>query len=366
MWLIVPTPSGSCPSVQAAPDWITDLTSPLMAELARSAGLSGKLSPPTFWRRAWKRAPWIRRLCGRISEPSTAARGVKRWIASLRDIPASPSARRVAAAGRMILATCGPKSTESFRRYVPPSSFWRMSQGTLDLGLEPSLEISGDQATELRRLSSERRTWAHPISGNGCSSLQWQTAGAKDVDSAGGPNQPSLTRDIRENWATPTKSPQGGRFQYSMDGKGGMDTASQVEHWPTPTDKSGDQTVKNPTPGQTGGTTLGGAARFLFSLSDLEIPKPGPESLPSDPTSRRQWHTPKTPTGGGVASRKATGGGERKLEDQVQEAQTGKRLNPIFVFWLMGWNLDATYFGLLETALSLWRRRMRSALCGLL
>lgn len=43
------------------------------------------------------------------------------------------------------------------------------------------------------------------------------------------------------------------------------------------------------------------------------------------------------------------------------------RLNPVFVAWLMGWPLHALPgFGCSETACVHYRRRMRSALCGLL
>ena len=425
MWLIVP--SGSCPSAQAERAWIEDSTSPLMEELARSVGLNGKLSPPTSWRRAWKRAPWIQRLCGRISEPSTAARGVERWIASLRDTRASHSAMRVAAADRTIRATCGPRSTESFRRFVPPSSFWKTSQGMLGLGLEQSLEISEDQGTDLRRLSSERRKWAHPTNGNGCSSWhtatamdsedagsvargdglllmarQWPTAAARDgkspnmmsYEERGGGKKGEQLPNFVNQWATPTEddmsnvtasrdykslAPDVSRWKtphgLSQHEEGG-EFAKEAEKWPTATATNAplayDQSTFNgkyarKVDGRKHQTDLQISASH-FSPPDQETSKNGRTSSPRGPTSPRQWTTPTTADQeGSTAGTTERGGGRSLRKDATNFPQTeSKRLNPIFVFWLMGWDLDAICFGSPATASSHYRQRMRSALCGLL
>jgi hypothetical protein len=65
-----------------------------------------------------------------------------------------------------------------------------------------------------------------------------------------------------------------------------------------------------------------------FSLPAPETPTLGEPSSPDAPTSRRQ-------------------------------------LNPEFVEWLMGWPEGWTAFACSETALCLWRQRMRSALSGM-
>ena len=58
--------------------------------------------------------------------------------------------------------------------------------------------------------------------------------------------------------------------------------------------------------------------------------------------ARKQWPTPKKPSGGGQIERTTPGGGIRKLEDKVSQSigkNTGQ-LNPTWVAWLMGWPLN--------------------------
>lgn len=61
-------------------------------------------------------------------------------------------------------------------------------------------------------------------------------------------------------------------------------------------------------------------------------------------STRRTWLTPKTPTGGGQMERKTSGGGLRKLEDQIsrEHGQNTGQLNPDWVEWLMGWPIKWT------------------------
>lgn len=55
--------------------------------------------------------------------------------------------------------------------------------------------------------------------------------------------------------------------------QGAEDLQTAVDRWPTPTAKSEAQTAQNPTPGQTGGTTLAGAAEQLWQtpVSDDQV-----------------------------------------------------------------------------------------------
>lgn len=226
MWILPRSPFfPSAPEEEgstSASGWRSDL-------LASSASLNGTHSPSASWSRRWKRAPWLQHLSGRISEPSMASRGVERWIASLRDTLANRSAKPEAVVARMMNDTCGPKFTEWCRRYVPPSSFWRTSQGMLDLGLEESSEISEQQATELRRLSSGLRMWAHRTNGRGYSSSPWKTP-------TGGTTLPGAA----EVWATPTSHP---RSHDPREVDHGVQLANQVDQWATPMDPSGGRTL---------------------------------------------------------------------------------------------------------------------------
>lgn len=80
MWILpVSTSWRSAPAVEDS----TSASSSRFQMLASSAGLNGTLSPAVSWYKRWKRTPWLRRLYGRICEPSTADSGVALWISSL-------------------------------------------------------------------------------------------------------------------------------------------------------------------------------------------------------------------------------------------------------------------------------------------
>lgn len=288
MWVYVPNcePCPSVPVVQGskkASDW------PFPA-LERCAGLSGKPSARQSWYRAWKRDSWLRRLCGQISEPSTASRGVERWISSLRGIPASRSRRPDLDVARTIHGTCGPTFIELSKRYVLPSSFWRMSEGMLDLGLEPSSEISKAQATELRRLSLQRRKWAQATSGNGCSSSEWATAtGHPRTHSPRNVDHGEQLANQVDQWQTPASDSfrsRGGDRKDEM----GMD--QEARHWKTPHGMANeDKTGKK-----------GGAGGGEFAKQANQWGTPGVHNSPdASPNSSREsdlreqvkmWATP--------------------------------------------------------------------------
>lgn len=444
MWIYVPD-CEPCRSVQEAAGLKRASSWPFPA-LERCAGLSGKLSVRQSWYRAWKRDSWLRHLCGVISEPSTASHGVERWISSLRATHASHLAKRVQGAVRTILDTCGPTFIELSRRYVLPLSFWKTSQGTLDLGLEPSSEISNLQATELRRLSSQRRKWAQAINGNGCLSLAaWRTPcsqgstktdeslGQVDLDGQvsnwptpdGGMSNEDKTGKVggagggefakqANQWATPRgmdRAPSnvemengdpkhrlecqvqlwpnpraedsesagrrhgrdvddtlmaksrswasstarvvkgGGPTTERKDGKSRLDMLDyQTEQWVAPsawpTATAGDANAsrnktsdRQPDSDHHDGTTLTDACRSFppvpTKLSD------GPKSSQSGQNSRQQWSTPQSmdsaniPNGNKAERQKK--GGCRNLSQDVAKGK--KRLNPMFVRWLMGWPL---------------------------
>jgi hypothetical protein len=67
----------------------------------------------------------------------------------------------------------------------------------------------------------------------------WPTPSARDHKS-GNASQETLEKnaqplnEMAQQWATPTKCPQGGRFHYATEGKGGMDIKSQAEAFSHP------------------------------------------------------------------------------------------------------------------------------------
>ena len=174
MWIVVPGHSASAPESEGS---ISESSWPFPA-LAQSVSWRGTHSPAKSWLTRWKRGGWIKRLCGRICEPSTAQHGVDAWISLLRVIPASPSLSQDSGKERTTSGTSGPKSIESLARYDQASSSWRTSQATFGWDSSESsltLPVSGSMRSGLLygRPMLEVATGAR-----GCSS--WATPTARD------------------------------------------------------------------------------------------------------------------------------------------------------------------------------------------
>ena len=131
MWINIP--STTSPYAQAEPD-STSAWNWLWDALAQFVGSNGKPSPANTWRRLWKRAAWLKRLCGRICEPSMAVLGVESWIASLRVTRASHSASPAIAVDQTILGTYGPMSIAVIGEVEPAIVFLENVPGHLSLG----------------------------------------------------------------------------------------------------------------------------------------------------------------------------------------------------------------------------------------
>ena len=192
---------------------------------------------PMRWpslQRAWKTKAWMKRLSGLTLPPSTASRGVARWIASLPVSRVSPSPSPASASHKTTPDGSGPTLQEYLAKYDPASSSWKTCQGSFLPDLET---FSG--------------TW--PRSGSMRDGVVFE--------------RPTLA---------PVKGANGGSA------------------WPTPTVKSEAQTAENPTPGQTGGTTLPGEAM--------------------------RWPTPRVTTSGMAPSQKeiAEGNPKKRLEVSAQ------------------------------------------------
>jgi len=120
--------------------------------------------------RAWKTKPWMKRLSGLTLEPSTAARGVTKWISSLPDTRANRSVSPADGVEPKILDICGLMYDESLKRLNPDGSFAKTCQATLDLGSGTSstpncaASDTGWNGTHLARLKLARH-----IGVNGCS-----------------------------------------------------------------------------------------------------------------------------------------------------------------------------------------------------
>ena len=137
MWLIIPEYSLSAPELRAL---TSGYTRPLVVE--QSVWWRGKPRAWKSWQRAWKMAPWIQRLFGRMPGPLTASLGVEQWISSLRDTPASPSAPQGSAKAQTTPDTSGLTSSGSSGKCVQGQLFLKTSKGTFDSDCLKSLKTS--------------------------------------------------------------------------------------------------------------------------------------------------------------------------------------------------------------------------------
>jgi len=333
MWINSPP----YPFVPAAQD-LTSASS-LCSQFAQSVGWSGKPSPSSTWLRRWKRVAWIKRLFGRTCEPSMAGRGVESWIASLRGIHARPSVSPASVVDKTILDTFGPTSIESLAKWNRQSCFSKMCPATCHLDSSRSPATLKTWVTKLRRDSLARKKLVLARNGNG-SSLWLSPKGSQGGPDNRAPRPSGGTGNLKSQTVTATRKlwstirasdgEKGGPNQSF--GAGGIPLPTQAVKvtrrlWATPRAEEGNQYNS-----QDKYVALSRQApkmvRELFSLPDPMRQMPGCRSL----TAPRSTHL---------------------------------QLNPRFVVWLMGWPRP-TGSGFSATEWSHFKRRMRSALYGLL
>lgn len=315
-WLYIP-PSTSSASVRAEPDSIS-ASSWHFQTLARSCWWRGKRGPSQHWYRRWKHVSWLRRLCGAMCEPSTAAHGAASWMASLAESRASLTASPENERAKVTNATSGPRPGASSSSLARGSSSSRTSAACSPhrTGKRQALSVYGETYSDLvTRLSSEslrRRKSARAMNVRECSSSAWPTPMAADSGEKVIPtSHQSGLIGAAANWSTPLPA--------------------QVSKWVTPTVNGNTNRKGSSKTSQDG---LHTQAVLRFSLLDHPISTVGEES-----------------------------------------SHIRRTLNPLFVEWLMGWPRGWTSLALMPpasndcacsaTALSAWKQRMRSALLQL-
>lgn len=389
MWLI--EPSTFSPSAPAAEDSTAGpnlLCKALATRLASSAALSGTLSPAKSWRGRWKRAEWLRSLCGRICEPSTAAHGVESWISSLQASRAKAIALPESDCLPTTNAICGRTRLESFGSFPKVESASVSSSKTSSALWSPiGKEIAkprydGCSATwprwgGMRNGVCFRRPPLVPVTGaSGCSSwptpdsnamndgqdpaenqarrerlkakhgngngagltlggavAMWPTARAEDSESAG--NHPGATDSLTgatSQWATPQAHDAGGgrsKKNWNDPRHGARCLVNEASNWPTP----------NATDDR---NTSGGRGKETNPTLRIRV--------------EQQWQTPEQ-----ACSLSSLLG--PPIPDGPTSSATRRRLNPQFVSWLMGWPVLAeSGFAFSETEWSTYKRRQLSAL----
>lgn len=220
---------------------------------------------PRSLSRAWKTAPWIRRLSGLSCSPSTADAGVTAWMSSLPVSPASPGARQVKVKAPRTTDGSGQPSKRLLATFDPGSCSWKTSRPSLFEADSPSSSLTLPLSVSMR----SQRLYEQPTSAlriNGSASSSWPTAAASDSRSSGrhttetGVMHPgtSLTDAMRGMWRTPD-APHGGgvRNRQASRGRGHQLTiAEQAEHWATPTAMDSEQAGGKGATGTTRGQSL--------------------------------------------------------------------------------------------------------------
>lgn len=405
MWLY--SPSSHCVPVEprstpASPELY------LGRKFARSCTLSGKLWPFRTWLHRWKRGGWMKRRSGALSTSFQIMAG-ESFAISLRNLLsdsrlvslASPGRTQGGRADRTTSDGFGQQSTGGFARFDRASSSWKTCQlllvGDLDLSREPwpargivlrgtcielpkralPSDASGSSwsrfyptpsATSYGSSQNEGQvphdrpsrgtpsldTWAR-LSGQAES---WPTPMASDSKGAGlfGDGTPNLSKTAAE-WPTP-KATEGSKGGGSY-GSGGEDLTTATRRWPTPMASDGTKgpgeyargnqdlpavAVSKPWPAPTACDAKG--SRRSTARTDSWTSNPGTTltdaALTHGQPSTRQ--APTTKKGGAESSTTSASGFS-------PQSLTPLALNPLFVFWLMGWGslVAPIFFDLQET-----------------
>ena len=158
-----------------------------------------------------------------------------------------------------------------------------------------------------------------------------------------------------EAWATPRASDAEKGGPHQAFGAGGVPLPAQAAQWPTPAA----QNWKGSSEGSV--TRADGKSRMdiLHYRAEMGFTRPAPAITPDGlqpshhaPISRPLW-----------AWMTASHG--RSVSRRLWKTRGKRRLNPLFVEWLMGWPPGHALCGCLGTAFTRWQRRMRGALCRL-
>lgn len=381
----------------------------------------------------WKRRSWSLALFGAVTWPgSTFVTWLGSWTLSLRDCHASPTASpannsvtKTSGATEKTTAGRSRRSSKESASVVPP---WCSSKtclpGLLADGFDHSERNYAEWVTRSRsRSSSLRKRLARAIDASGSSSWPtvrshevgnyqnqkdgstlptlcgavstWPSPRSEDGESCG--NHPGATDSLTgatNLWATPMSADDGNKVTAASK----IGLIPQVANWATPDATAGKR-------GNTG-----------YSEKQLTRPQGPPAILNYDVLL---WTSPVATDRANRGNRKRknghAGGGESNLADDAQQWPTpaardhksgeaseetasnnsrplneavlsspqgpmqtgsrsqngsGRRLNPAFVCWLMGWPDWWTRTGLtncdaLATAWSQWRQQLQQACCYL-
>lgn len=332
MWLIPPSMRSAC-----APDtvvWTKDSTPPpsilaLPPELWPMS--SGKPMQRRSFSRAWKTKPWLRRLFGAaILDGSMDTASV---VALMPFSPASHASRTAWPAHEKASKTTGgsgPPSHDLLATLERGSWFAKTSQASfLPVDSLPFSQTWPRWGSVWNGESYQRPAWAPRTGASGFSS--WPTCRSSDGDKGSANSRDSrdssgslhLTSSAAQ-WQTPKANDSEKRGDVANDHRSGV--VAQAMNWPTPMAADDGHKV-------TANSLQAGLIGAVVNFSPLAQPTPDGPTLSNDgPTSP-------------------------------------PRLNPAFVFWLMGmpfWWGSPEPISFAQQEMVSWRyalRRQLSALC---
>lgn len=134
-----------------------------------------KPSPVGTWLLRWNRVFWIQLLFGRMLKPSHHNIFEAKYMESLADIHANPSATQETVKVKKIHATSGRSSNSRYLQLDLFGASLKMSQGILPSDSNP-LDVAWKKwVTGLRREYIQRKKLVRLTDENGCLSSQWPT-----------------------------------------------------------------------------------------------------------------------------------------------------------------------------------------------
>ena len=145
------------------------------------------------------------------------------------------------------------------------------------------------------------------------------------------------------------------RLRGKINSRGEPKLSAQALQWPTPAAqnwKGSSEASITRADGKSRMDILHYRAEQGFTHPAPAITRDGRRSLPHAPISRPLW-----------ALMIASHG--RVVSRRILKARARRRLNPLFVGWLMGWPIGHALCACSATAFTLWQQHMRGALSQL-
>jgi len=327
-WLYVPPTHLSTPEVEDSTldsNWVFEA-------LSQSCAWRETQPPPRSWSRTWRRVDWLRALCGQIPEPLTASHGVASWIGSLEASRASLGPSQERGKGPKTTDGSGHTSGASLAKWNPEDSSWRTYQASLLTGeLTQFLESWPKTGTTRCGQLFALQTLEPHIAAN--ASSFWPTATQDSVSqrskryAQGGM---PLSAEVVD-WPSPTAH-DGRRPGAELTSTQGANLKREAIEWQSPDTGGGGRTTKGSQRQAESG--LGNQSEMWLTPSANEDASGRPGRIMQPMLSQQSRTMMGEPS---LQALKTESDGPTSSSDGPN---LRRRLNPLFVAWLMGMETD--------------------------